>query len=856
MARATANSRGSKTTAATGKKSVAKALTPRAKKTVAKKTAAKSLKRSTTKSAPKTRKVVATGPKVTTKISSTPKAKKAAKTKRSPKTAKTYDNKLLKRRTSKTEAAFKDVALEQLFKRSESEPTSKETKSGEQGSAITLPKQLSLRALEKAEMIHRLTAPGSEHYVRRLTIFFAALFILVGASVSLSNSALVGVAGSQSASLLSQANSNTQQTLLSVQPTFSVSGQLPAELTGEHQLRFSLTNTALERVYAENVATGERAQLDAEQNGTEYRITLVPSNFGPGDYRVQVRAYAQTIDRSDLFTLGTFSVPNSSTALLTSPTVANLPATTAPADDDLVGTTTNNTQASIQNTADDTLIATVPDSEIEDEEDSTEPTPQPQAELTRSFSFALSATTFTKSSVVLTTAPADLDSLELYLTPERSPTRRFLTSAEFVFNRWRFYLGVENIPNGRYELVAVGTRDGITLESKPVLVTVDKPVRVPVASNTEPVITTQASTAPVEPGTTPDETEATAEENEASSVATPAPQPTPSREFSELSLTPDPTDPQSEASQIVTELLRARKNNLEILLRNYSAASQGNDPTAVTLARQALVAEQEAVLSETGPVTDAIAGELDRRLNRLVEKIDTFEELRRGTTESAATFDTDRDGISDLDEEVLFRTNPTEADSDGDGITDAVEIMRGFNPTDATPEAIIVHESPRETIGLVRADVLQVETVAPEVRSGVEIEPVVYATIAGRGLPNSYVTLYIFSTPTIVTVRTDDTGQFSYTFEKELPDGEHEVYVAITDNTGEIVAQSAPFRFVKEAQAFTVGSVTEQGETPLAVETGTAQIVLGMGILAFGIILLLLGFGLKPRPTVIAEPAT
>ncbi len=49
---------------------------------------------------------------------------------------------------------------------------------------------------------------------------------------------------------------------------------------------------------------------------------------------------------------------------------------------------------------------------------------------------------------------------------------------------------------------------------------------------------------------------------------------------------------------------------------------------------------------------------------------------------TAAGQDTDLDGISDLDEQTIYGTNPNEPDTDGDGLTDWQEIMIGTDPAD------------------------------------------------------------------------------------------------------------------------------------------------------------------------------
>jgi hypothetical protein len=76
--------------------------------------------------------------------------------------------------------------------------------------------------------------------------------------------------------------------------------------------------------------------------------------------------------------------------------------------------------------------------------------------------------------------------------------------------------------------------------------------------------------------------------------------------------------------------------------------------------------------------------------------------------------------------------------------------------------------------------------------------------LSGKGLPNSFVTIYVYSDPIVLTVKTDSEGNWTYELDKELEDGKHEAYVAITDNTGKITAKSQPLAFVKTAQAVSI----------------------------------------------------
>lgn len=163
--------------------------------------------------------------------------------------------------------------------------------------------------------------------------------------------------------------------------------------------------------------------------------------------------------------------------------------------------------------------------------------------------------------------------------------------------------------------------------------------------------------------------------------------------------------------------------------------------------------------------------------------------------------DSDRDGLNDIDE-VRYGTDPKLADSDLDGFIDGDEVKGGFDPlkySAGDQSDRIVFESP-QSAGETKKELYVVQNVAlketAEKKQGVHF--------SGKALPNSFVTLYVYSDPIVLTVKTDSEGNWSYELDKELEDGKHEVYVAVTDNTGKITAKSEPLFFAKTAQAVTV----------------------------------------------------
>ena len=140
-----------------------------------------------------------------------------------------------------------------------------------------------------------------------------------------------------------------------------------------------------------------------------------------------------------------------------------------------------------------------------------------------------------------------------------------------------------------------------------------------------------------------------------------------------------------------------------------------------------------------------------------------------------------------------------------------------------TPGAIAPQDVPKtfedpRTTGTERTDTIVVSGVAATVAvpAATTTPAVTTLTIQGKTTtPNAFVTIYIFSTPIVVVVQADADGNWQYTLTKELPDGSHQVYAAVTNAQGTIVAKSQPVSFTKQAAALTVeGTLT--GTTPAA----------------------------------------
>lgn len=266
------------------------------------------------------------------------------------------------------------------------------------------------------------------------------------------------------------------------------------------------------------------------------------------------------------------------------------------------------------------------------------------------------------------------------------------------------------------------------------------------------------------------------------------------------------------------------------------------------------------------PVAVVVTSETVQRLERVANELQAAAPQGGGEVSQSVVNrvakDTDADGIPDYQEIEALRTNPNKKDTDGDGIDDGVEVREGSNPLNADRTIKVQYENAKLLGETVKPELLKIETVAlatttetvvvevatttpsGEVRTIKESKKVVKEKIkfTGKTLPHALVTIYVYSDiPTIVTVKADKNGSWSYALDKPLDDGDHQAYVTINDSTGKIVAKSQALGFVKTAQAVTVANFEGLAQ---AAESEGAEAV-DQSKRNFGIIVtLVIGLGL------------
>ncbi|MCK5320390.1 hypothetical protein KAJ61_03305 [Candidatus Parcubacteria bacterium] len=194
------------------------------------------------------------------------------------------------------------------------------------------------------------------------------------------------------------------------------------------------------------------------------------------------------------------------------------------------------------------------------------------------------------------------------------------------------------------------------------------------------------------------------------------------------------------------------------------------------------------------------------------------------TAPIALLVDSDGDGLAD-DTEARIGTDKNNIDSDNDGYNDGEEVKNGYNPLGSG--AI------KKNLAAIDLAILNNKTIGhPKTQGDVfdnfKIKKIINNTennqgyiLSGQADPNSIVTIYLYSEiPLLITAETDAYGNWRYELSESLVEGEHEVYVALNDNTGRVVKKGSPISFfIKEAKAISIEEFVAAAPSSRASQT-------------------------------------
>ncbi|UMX47767.1 MAG: Ig-like domain-containing protein [Candidatus Nealsonbacteria bacterium DGGOD1a] len=304
---------------------------------------------------------------------------------------------------------------------------------------------------------------------------------------------------------------------------------------------------------------------------------------------------------------------------------------------------------------------------------------------------------------------------------------------------------------------------------------------------------------------------------------------------------------QNEIARLPDDILPVIRNEKNKKLEDYKSQSVRLDREIAAI-RQAIAQKTEEKNSLKEMILAAVKGKSNE--SDIIKRIDDFESVVASREkdiirqQAVLRKDTDGDGLTD-GQEILLGADPLNPDTDADGILDGDEVANGYDPLKSDNFTDIKYHDPRESIPK-KTDIYRFD----------EIDPVSTVTLSGGktgirfkgwGLPNSYVTLFIFSSPVIVVVKTDEQGRWNYILDKPLDDGQHEVYAAITNSAGEIEARSEILVFMKIGDKVMIGQEASLSSSTEKLKNNFGIAAALIAFLVFAAALAIIGLAVKKQ---------
>ena len=445
-------------------------------------------------------------------------------------------------------------------------------------------------------------------------------------------------------------------------------------------------------------------------------------------------------------------------------------------------------------------------------------------------------------------------SVELYVRPTNSLISHYIGRANRVSDsEWKFQWETISTPNGSYGLYTVVTNTFGKYESSKMSISIQNPISItPQETITVNQIQTIINATEQNAIETLNRTTDTAIQNIGSELKNLFNSVKPDISSKNIPIANSAIDTSNAQTKIDLERLRREQEIRREKIRNEIRQNVERTGSAI------IINVPERIRAEAERKKHEVIERAERVVIEYEKKIAVEQKQKRDQLSEYIFRDSDKDGVSDYDEVMVYRSNPLVADSDGDGFNDGLEIRVGSNSLDPTAEDKIVHEEPKEK-GVVDTKNFKIESIAiVETEKTLEGKELIKKIeIKGTALPNSFVTLYIYSsTPIIVTVKTNSEGVWTYQLDKELSDGTHEVYIATTDTTGKIAAKSEPLPFIKTASAIVIGADLNEAVAKLRKEEAAPSFfkptsvffALSVIILMIGIAMMIIGYSSGKNP--------
>ncbi|MCX6760147.1 MAG: Ig-like domain-containing protein [Candidatus Nealsonbacteria bacterium] len=377
----------------------------------------------------------------------------------------------------------------------------------------------------------------------------------------------------------------------------------------------------------------------------------------------------------------------------------------------------------------------------------------------------------------------DSTSVEFYIRKIESSTEMYLGFPRISANNiWIYYWDSASIPNGNYYIIPyISNKYGRYAGSK-VYITVNNQVQQSTAQVTQ--LKEQITSA--QNSIQDQESKLVQTQNQISASVV--------EKTQEISSEANAVLPSDKVSAVREEL-----DALSLKIINNAGISQKHelDKSNQEIAVQAKeIADFIASSSGDNVKTEGIKAKIGSFISDSVGQLNNYfseKQKLEKTEKELALKDSDSDGLPDQ-KEIGLKTDPFNPDTDGDGFLDGTEVKLGYDPLVISPADKVTYQSPKELQALV-SEAYQVEKVelveSPQNKSEKVLK------IKGKAPANSFVMIYIYSTPTIVVAKADANGNWEYTLDKPLADGRHTVYASVTNNEGDIEKVSKAFDFAK-----------------------------------------------------------